>query len=112
MPFGISVAPEEFECKLHEKLTGLGVEILQDDLLVVGYGDTQEEADANHDENLRKFLDEAREVYLKLNSKKMNLKKPEVKFMGHVISKDGLKPEPSKSKQWKTCPSQHVRERL
>ena len=88
MPFGISVAPEEFECKLHEKLTGLeGVEILRDDLLVVGYGDTQEEADANHDENLRKLLDRAREVKLKLNSKKMNLKKPQVKFMGHVISK-------------------------
>lgn len=86
MPFGISLAPEEFECKLHEKRTGLeGIEILQDDLLVVGYGDTQEEADANHDENLRKLLDKAREVNLKLNSKKINLKKPEVKFMGHVI---------------------------
>lgn len=97
MPFGISVAPEEFECKLHEKLTGLeGVEILRDDLLVVGYGDTQEEADANHDENRRKLLDRAREVKLKLNSKKMNLKKPQVKFMGHVISKDGLKPDPDK----------------
>ena len=97
MPFGISVAPEEFECKLHEKLTRLeGVKILRDDLLVVGYGDTQEEADANHDENLRKLLDRAREVKLKLNSKKMNLKKPQVKFMGHVISKDGLKPDPDK----------------
>ena len=97
MPFGISVAPEEFECKLHEKLTGLeGVEILRDDLLVVGYGDTQEEANANHDENLRKLLDRAREVKLKLKSKKMNLKKPQVKFMGHVISKDGLKPDPDK----------------
>lgn len=65
MPFGISLAPEEFECKLHEKLTGLeGVEILRDDLLVVGYGDTQEEADANHDENLRKLLDRVREVNL------------------------------------------------
>ena len=97
MPFGISVAPEEFECKLHEKLTGLeGVEILQDDLLVVGYGDTQEEANANHDENLRKLLDRAREVKLKLKSKKMNLKKPQVQFMGHVISKDGLKPDPDK----------------
>ena len=42
MPFGISVAPEEFECELHEKLTGLeGVEILRDDLLVVCYGYTQ-----------------------------------------------------------------------
>ena len=37
MPFGISVAPEEFECKLQEKLAGLeGVEILRDDILVVG----------------------------------------------------------------------------
>lgn len=26
----------------------------------------------------------------------MNLKKPQVKFMGHVISKDGLKPDPDK----------------
>ena len=105
MPFGISVAPEEFECKLQEKLTGLeGVEILRDDLLVVGYGDTQEEADANHDENLRKLLDRAREVKLKLNSKKMNLKKPQVKFMGHVIGKDGLKPDPDKVKAVENMP--------
>ena len=100
MPFGISLAPEDFECKLHEKRAGLdGVEILGDDLLVVGYGDTQEEADANHDENLRKRL-----FNLKLNSKKMNLKKPQVKFMGHVISKDGLKPDPDKVKAVKDMP--------
>ena len=79
---------------------------------MVGYGDTQEEADANYDENLRKLLDRAREVNLKLSSKKMNLKKPEVEFMGHVISKDGLKPDPDKVKAVETCPSQHVRKRL
>lgn len=33
----------------------------------------------------------ARKVNLKLNSKKMNLKKHHVKFMGHVITKDGVK---------------------
>ena len=105
MPFGISVAPEEFECRLHEKLTGLeGVEVLRDDLLVVGYGDTQEEAYANHDENLRKLLDRAREVNVKLHSKKMNLKNPEVKFMGHVISKDGFKPDPDKVKAVENMP--------
>ena len=99
MPFGISLAPEEFECSLHEKLAGLeGLEIIQDDMLVVGYRDTQEEADANHDANLRKLLHRAREVNLKLNSKKMSLKKPQVKFMGHVISQDGLKPDQDKVK--------------
>ena len=74
------------------------VEILRDDILVAGYGDTQEEAEDNHDQNLRKLLDRARKVNLKLNSKKMNLKKQQVKFMGHVITKDGLKPDPDKVK--------------
>ena len=37
--------------------------------------ETQEEAEDNHDQNLRKLLDRARKVNLKLNSKKMNLKK-------------------------------------
>ena len=57
LPFGISVAPEEFECKLQEKLSDLeGTHVLRDDILVVGYGDTVEEAEKNHDENLRKVL--------------------------------------------------------
>ena len=73
MPFGISLAPKEFEHRLHEQLSGLDrVEILRDDILVAGYGDTQEEAEDNHDQNLRKLLDRARKVNLKLNSKKMN----------------------------------------
>ena len=51
MPFGISSAPEEFEAKLHERLGGIdGVEILRDDILVVGYGNTVEDATANHDQ--------------------------------------------------------------
>ena len=68
MPFGINLAPEEFECKLHEKLDELpGVMVLRDDILVVGYGETQEEAEANHDDNLKTLLDRARRVKLKLD---------------------------------------------
>lgn len=55
MPFGITSAPEEFEARLQEKLSGINrVEVLCDDILVVGYGDTQEESEANHDENSKK----------------------------------------------------------
>ena len=80
MPFGISSAPEEFEAKLHERLGGIdGVEILHDDILVVGYGNTVEDATANHDQNLLNLLKRAREV--KLNSKKFKLRKKEVKFI-------------------------------
>ncbi|KAK3735966.1 hypothetical protein QZH41_003831 [Actinostola sp. cb2023] len=97
MPFGVSLAPEEFECKLHEKLDDLqGIEVLRDDILVLGCGETREQAEKNHDENLIRLLDRAREVKLKLNKDKMNLKREEVKFMGHIITANGLKPDPAK----------------
>ena len=93
MPFGVSLAIEEFESNLREKLADLeGVEVIRDDIIVMGFGETQEQAVRNHDENLMKLLERACKVNLRLNSKKMDTKKPEVKFMGHVISKDGLKP--------------------
>ena len=97
MPFGVNVAQEEFQCRLQEKLTDLdGVRIIRDDILVVGHGDTDEEDEADHEQNLRKLLERARAVNFKLNSKKMNLKQPQVKFMGHVLSNEGLKPDPDK----------------
>ena len=97
LPFGINLAPEEFECKLHEKLDGLpGVAVIRDDILVMGHGENEEEANQNHDENLVRLLEQARKANLRLNSNKMNLRKSEVRFMGHLITKDGLKPDPEK----------------
>ena len=99
MPFGVSLAPEEFECKLHEELDDLpGVVVLRDDVLVMGYGETQEEAIEDHDNNLIKLLPRARETNLKLNKSKIKLRQTEVKFMGHVITNQGLKPDPDKVK--------------
>ena len=38
MPFGVSLAPEEFESNLQEKLADLeGVEVIRDDILVMGF---------------------------------------------------------------------------
>ena len=83
MPFGVSLAPEEFECKHHEKLDDLpGVVVLRDDVLVTGYGETQEGAIEDHDINLIKLLQRARETNLKLNKFKLKLRQTEVKFMG------------------------------
>ena len=105
MPFGISLAPEEFESNLQEKLADIdGVEVIRDDIIVMGFGETQEQALRNHDENMTKLLERARKVNLHLNSKKMNLKKHEVKFMDHIVSKDGLKPDPDKIKAVEEMP--------
>ena len=61
MPFGVSLAPEEFESNLQEKLADLeGVEVIRDDILVMGFGETHEQAVRNHDENLVKLLERAR----------------------------------------------------
>ena len=45
IPFGISSAPEVFQRKMHELIEGLvGVEVVADDFIAVGYGNTFEEA--------------------------------------------------------------------
>ena len=105
MPFGIGLAPEEFESNLQEKLADIeGLEVIRGSIIVMGFGDTQEQALRNRDENMTKLLERARKVNLRLNSKKMNLKKHEVKFVGHIVSKDGLKPDPDKIKAEEEMP--------
>ena len=50
MPFGISVAPEEFQRRIDENLEGLeGVKAIADDILIWGDGENIEEATASHD---------------------------------------------------------------
>ena len=105
MPFGISLAPEVFESKLQECLADLrGVKVIRDDILVVGYGETDAEALIDHERNVIRLLERARQVNLKLNKSKVKLRQTEVKFMGHVISKDGLKPDPEKVTAIKNMP--------
>ena len=53
MPFGISSAPEEFQRQLHKITAGLaGVEVIADDILIYGAGNTDEQGSADHDQNL------------------------------------------------------------
>ena len=101
--FGINLAPEAFESKLHEKLDGsTGAEVIRDDILVMGYRENDEEANQNHDENLLRLLDRPRKANLHLKSSKMNLRKSEVrfffKFSVQLITENGLKPNPDKVK--------------
>ena len=57
MPFGISSAPEEFQRRQHEVLENLnGVEVIADDILVYGRGETYEKALADRDKNLEALL--------------------------------------------------------
>ena len=91
LPMGVSLAPEIYQRKMTELLTGLeGVICSMDDVLVYG---TKE---ANHDERLRKVMERIRQSGLKLNKAKCSFRKDEVTFLGHVITGQGIRISPAK----------------
>ena len=79
---------------------GVPVEIIVDDFLV--HGKDQSEVD----ENMRRVLERSREVGLKFNPKKVKLGVPEVSYVGHLFSADGLKTDPEKIRAINDMPPQ------
>ena len=99
LPNGISSAPEEFQMRLLQVLEGLsGIIVIADDILVFGSGDTEEEAEADHDRNLVALMERAEEMNLKFNKEKFQFKKKEVKYVGHILTANGIKADPEKVK--------------
>ena len=97
MPFRISSGPEEYQRCQHEVIEGLTrVDVIADDILVYGYGETLEEANLDHDRNMEKLMERAQEKNLKFNQKKARLRMSEVPSMGHLLTTDGVKPDPKK----------------
>lgn len=97
MPFGISPAPKYFQHRLDQAIEGLpGVRTVADDILISGEGDTVQEAVKDHDKKLLTLLERCREKEVKLNKEKFKLRMTEIPYVGHVLTRDGLKPDPSK----------------
>ena len=67
-----------------------GIKVIMDDIIT--YGSNQEE----HDTRLRDVLERARDNNLRLKKSKCHIQNEEVKFHGHVFTRDGLKPDPEK----------------
>ena len=65
-------------------------------MVIYGVGDTEEEATADHNAKLKQFLQHCRERGVELNKKKLKLLCKEIPYMGHLITADGLKPDPGK----------------
>ena len=89
--------PECFQQQLNQCLEGLkGVYKIADDLLIIGQGDTDEKAALDYDLNLRNPLDSCRARNTKLNKEKFQFKCSEVSFIGHAMSRNGLKTDRKK----------------
>ena len=93
MPFGLCNAPATFERLMEFVLRGLTWKtclVYLDDMMVMGRNFRE------HLENFQEVFGRIRNAYLKLNPKKCLLFQKEVKFLGHVVSSDGIQTDPDK----------------
>ena len=92
LPFGISGAPEHFQRRMSELLTGLqGVLCQMDDILVFG------KDQAEHDQRLEAVLRRIEDASVTLNPQKCEFNKDKLTFLGHVIDAEGISADPEKT---------------
>lgn len=91
LPFGISSALEVFQRAVAQTIEDLDGMINIVDYLLV-WGETVQE----HDARLRKLLQRAREYNFKLSKKKCQIRTSQIKYVGRVLTAEGLKPDEEK----------------
>lgn len=100
--------PSTFQRLMETVLAGLAWDqclTYLDDIVV--YSSTFDE----HLERLRRVFDRLKSAGLKLQPKKCQFVKDSVKYLGHVVSSEGLKPDPDKVKAVRDFPQpQNLRE--
>ena len=75
MPFGVTVARDVFQCKLHQCFCHLkNVILIADNIIIVG----KKPSHSDHDQALTTLLKTARKFYVQLNYEKLQYKKQEV----------------------------------
>ncbi|GFX84658.1 retrovirus-related Pol polyprotein from transposon 17.6 [Trichonephila clavipes] len=91
LPFGLNSAPEEFQKAMDE--------IYEEDEDINPYFDDIALGSSTVEEHcrlLRRTLLKARKANLKFNVLKMQLSQTSVNYLGHVLSYEGIKPDPKK----------------
>ena len=95
---GVSAAPEVFQYTIQKILNGLsGVLNMADDIVVFGKDSDQ------HRERLLQVMARLSECGLTLNGPKCSFGLSSIKFLGHILSKDGVSPDPSKIRSIQTA---------
>ena len=97
--FGISSAPELFQRRMGRLLEGLpGVLCLMDDIIV--FGSNQSE----HDAHLTAALKRLEAAGVTLNPQKCEFGKQTLRFLGHVVSSEGIRADPEKTSAIQAMP--------
>ena len=109
MPFGLSNAPATFSRAMREvfrQQLGRYVAVYIDDILV--YSDTMEE----HMEHLRDVLRTVNDAGLKLNPNKCHFAQSEVKYLGHLIGREGIRVDPRKVDAIRNFPKPETKQQM
>jgi hypothetical protein len=91
LPFGIASAPAIFQRAIDQILNGLSCTFGYLDDIIVGGASAE-----IHDENLLKLLRRLDEHQVRLNKEKCQFGVRQIEYLGHVITREGLKPTASK----------------
>jgi hypothetical protein len=93
------VSIEIFQKRLHREFEGLsGVKCIVDDLWIY------DRSEADHDRNLANLMRRCQHKGIKLNPQKLEFKCKEFPFHGHLLTSDGLKPDPEKLREIREMP--------
>ena len=101
MPFGLCNAPATFERLMEQVLLGLPPStalVYLDDILVPGSNFQQQLI------NLRDVFHRLRQACLKLSPEKCQLLQRKVRYLGHIVSADGIATDPEKNAAVKAWP--------
>lgn len=91
LPYGINISAEVFQ-KFNTRYFGdiEGVFIYIDDILIAG------QTVEDHNRILKQVVDRARQINVKFNLAKFQYCLPQVKYLGHIFSKEGVSPDPDR----------------
>ena len=92
LPMGVAGSPDIFQAKINELLGDIAeIKAYLDDVLAIGKGTFDE-----HLETLEEVFRRCEEKNLKLNANKCFFAVEEIEYLGYIITKDGIRPDPKK----------------
>lgn len=109
MPFGLKNAPATFQRLMNYVLKDYINKICLvylDDIIILGTS-LQE-----HCENIRKVFSKLKQFNLKIQLDKSEFMRKEVAYLGHVVTEDGIKPNPLKIEAVKNFPIPKTRKEI
>ena len=102
MPFGLSYAPGTFQRLMNRVLQeylGEFVAVYLNDIIIYSQGSFEKYLD-----HIQQVFNTLREAQLKIKLKKCYFCLPNINFLGHVVERDGIKPDPQKIEKIRNFP--------